>query len=94
MLLRLLLEDVQPDDLFLDVIGKAERLPVKRYAQAVAVALALRHSWERDDLLRFSKRLGVKVTSKDLTAASTDTAADADAATASPSHPRKTRTRA
>ena len=94
MLLRLLLEDVQPDELFLDVIGKAERLPVKRYAQAVAVALALRHSWERDDLLRFSKRLGVKVTSKDLAVTSTDTATDADAAPASPPQPRKTRTRA
>ena len=32
MLLRLLLEDIQPDELFLEVIGKAERLPVKRYA--------------------------------------------------------------
>lgn len=94
MLLRLLLKDVQPDELFLDVIGKAERLPVKRYAQAVAVALAVRHSWERDDLLHFSKRLGVKVTSKDLAATSTDTATDADAAPATRPQPRKTRTRA
>jgi len=94
MLLRLLLEDVQPDELFLDVVGKAERLPLKRYAQAVAVALALRHSWDRDDLLRFSKRLGVRVTSKDLAVTSTDTATGGDVAPASPPQPRKTRTRA
>ena len=66
MLLRLLLEDIRPDELFLDVIGKPDRLAAKRYPQAIAVALALRHSWQRDDLLTFSKRLGVKVTSKDL----------------------------
>ena len=66
MLLRLLLEDIRIDDLFLDVVGKPEALPVNRYPQAVATALALRHSWQRDDLITFSKRLGVKVTSKDL----------------------------
>ena len=66
MLLRLLFEDIRIDDLFLDVVGKPEALPVSRYPQAVATALALRHSWQRDDLITFSKRLGVKVTSKDL----------------------------
>ena len=66
MLLRLLFEDIRLDDLFLDVVGKPDGLPVNRYPQAVAIALALRHSWQRDDLITFSKRLGVKVTSKDL----------------------------
>src|SRR5690606_23559475 len=66
MLLRLLLEEIRPDELFLDVLGKPDRIAVKRYPQALAVALALRHGWQRDDLLVFSKRLGVKVTSKDL----------------------------
>lgn len=94
MLLRLLLEDIHPDDLFFEVIGKAERLPVKRYAQAVAVALALRHSWERADLMQFIKRIGVKVTSRDLTVAATDTATDGDAPPPSPPQPRKTRPRA
>ena len=56
MLLRLVLEDIQPDELFVEVVGKPERMPLKRYPQAIAVALALRHSWQRDDLLRFSKR--------------------------------------
>lgn len=90
MLLRLLLEDIRPDDLFLEVIGKAERVPIKRYAQAVAVALALRHSWERDDLLRFSKRLGAAVTSKDLTALQSQTAAGAAAPSAAALRQRKT----
>ena len=93
MLLRLLLEDIHPDDLFLDVIGKAERLPVRRYAQAVAVALALRHSWERADLLQFSKRLGIKVTSKDFTAVPNQTDNIADNSSVSPPQPRKTPSR-
>jgi hypothetical protein len=68
MLLRLLLEDIRPDELFLEVLGKPDRIAAKRYPQAIAVALALRHGWQRDDLVMFSKRLGVKVTSKDLAA--------------------------
>jgi hypothetical protein len=66
MLLRLLLEDIRPDDLFLEVLGKPDRIAIKHYPQALAVGLALRHGWHRDDLITFSKRLGVKVTSKDL----------------------------
>lgn len=66
MLLRLLLEEIRPDEVFLEVLGKPDRIAAKRYPQALAVALALRHGWQRDDLLTFSKRLGVKVTSKDL----------------------------
>jgi ParB/RepB/Spo0J family partition protein len=66
MLLRLLLEDIRPDELFLEILGKPDRIAVKHYPQALVVALALRHSWQRDDLLLFSKRVGVKVTSKDL----------------------------
>src|SRR5690606_36674513 len=66
MLLRLALEDIRPDDLFLEIVGKSDRIAVKRSPQALVVALALTHSWQRDDLLLFSKRLGVKVTSKDL----------------------------
>ena len=55
-------------------------LAAKRYPQAIAVALALRHSWQRDDLVTFSKRLGVKVTSKDLADTPTSTNARSDAA--------------
>jgi len=93
MLLRLLLEDIRPDDLFLDVFGKPDRIAAKHYPQALAVALALRHSWQRQDLLTFSKRLGVKVTSKDLADTPATSPADGEAPSA-PTKPRKTPTRA
>lgn len=75
MLLRLLLEEIRPDEVFLEVLGKPDRIAIKRYPQALAIALALRHGWQRDDLLVFSKRLGVKVTSKDLAAMPTSPSA-------------------
>ena len=90
MLLRLLLEDIRIDDLFLDVVGKPEALPVSRYPQAVATALALRHSWQRDDLITFSKRLGVKVTSKDLADHADSITPDPKTRKASSDRPRKT----
>ena len=93
MLLRLLLEDIRPDDLFLEVLGKPDRIAVKHYPQALAIALALRHSWQRQDLLTFSKRLGVKVTSKDLASTPTPSPHDAEASSA-PARARKTPTRA
>jgi len=83
MLLRLLLEEIRPDDLFPEVLGKPDRIAVKHYAQALAIALASRHGWQRDDLFMFAKRLGVKVTSKDLA----DTPAAPMPAPESPSAP-------
>lgn len=93
MLLRLLLEDIRPDELFLQVLGKPDRIAVKHYPQALTVALALRHGWQRDDLLSFSKRLGVKVTSKDLADTPPSRNADAESPSA-PARPRKSPTRA
>ena len=90
MLLRLLLEDIRIDDVFLEVMGKPEALPVSRYPQAVAVALALRHSWRREDLATFSKRLGVKVTAKDLAPQNDATAPDPMTHKASSNRPSKT----
>jgi ParB/RepB/Spo0J family partition protein len=90
MLLRLLFEDIRVDDLFLDAVGKPESLPVSRYPQAVATALALRHSWQRDDLIAFSKRLGVKVTSKDLADHADSITPDPKTRKASSDRPRKT----
>ena len=90
MLLRLLLEDIRIDDLFLEVVGQPEALPVSKYPQAVAVALALRHSWRREDLATFSKRLGVKVTAKDLAPRNDATAPDPMTHKASSDRPRKT----
>lgn len=89
MLLRLLLEDIRIDDAFIEIVGKPEALPVSRYPHAIAVALALRHSWQRDDLLRFSKRLGVKVTAQDLAAHLANTAPDSTTQKASADRSRK-----
>ena len=93
MLLRLLLEDIRPDELFLDVLGKPDRIATKRYPQAIAVALALRHGWQRDDLVMFSKRLGVKVTSKDLADTPSPSTSDSEPPSASTDRPRKSPTR-
>ena len=89
MLLRLLLEDIRPDELFLDVLGKPDRIAAKRYPQAIAVALALRHGWQRDDLVMFSKRLGVKVTSKDLADTPSPSTPDPEPPSAPTDRPRK-----
>ncbi len=89
MLLRLLFEDIRPDELFLDVLGKPDRIAAKRYPQAIAVALALRHAWQRDDLVTFSKRLGVKVTSKDLADTPSTIASDPEPPSAPTDRPGK-----
>ena len=89
MLLRLLLEDIRPDELFLDIVGKPDRLAAKRYPQAIAVALALRHSWQRQDLFTFSKRLGVKVASKDLADTPTSPTPEPTPQNAPSTRPRK-----
>ncbi|MGE3844996.1 MAG: ParB/RepB/Spo0J family partition protein [Vicinamibacterales bacterium] len=90
MLLRLLLEDIRPDELFLEVLGKPDRIAAKRYPQAIAVALALRHGWQRDDLVMFSKRLGVKVTSKDLADTPTRSTPDPEPPSAPTERPHRT----
>ena len=60
------------------------------YPQGVATALALRHSWQRDDLITFGKRLGLKVTSKDLADHADSTTPDLKTRKASSDRPRKT----
>ena len=90
LLFRLLLEEFRVDELFVDVVGKPDSLPVRRYPQALAVALALRQSWQRDTLLTFAKRLGVKVTAKTLTTLAEPTVSDAETPKASPTRQRKT----
>lgn len=90
MLLRLLLEEIQIDDLFIELVGKPETLPVRRYPQALAVALTLRHSWQRERLLPFAKRLGVKVTAKDLAAHAEPDASNSAEPQEAPNRMRKT----
>jgi hypothetical protein len=83
-LIATLLDELNVDALFTEIVGRPQGLATRRYPQAIAVALALRHSWGREELVKFAKRFGVKLTTKDLSdAANTDTAdapaSDADA---------------
>ena len=65
-LIATLLEELNIDGAFTELVGRPQGLPTKRYPQAIAVALALRHSWRREDLVKFARRFGVKLTTKDL----------------------------
>src|SRR5258708_7460562 len=61
-LLKLLVEELYPDDLFTELVGNLDCVPRRRWPQVVAIAIALRHSWRRDGLARIAKRLGVALT--------------------------------
>ena len=65
-LMATLLEELNIDGAFTELVGRPQGLPTKRYPQAIAVALALRHSWRREELVKFARRFGVKLTAKDL----------------------------
>lgn len=90
MLLRLLLEEIGNDDLFRELVGKPQSLQVRCYPQAVAVALAIRKSWQRDACLTFAKRLGVKLSAKALSDQTEPDASDAGTPEASPDRPHNT----
>lgn len=93
MLLRLVLEEIQIDDLFNELVGKSEPLPVRRYPQALAVVPTLRHGWQRERLLPFAKRLGVKITAKDLAAHGEPAASKSAEPQEAPNRLRKTTTK-
>jgi len=58
-LLRLLLDELFVDESFTELMGEPRTLRLRRYPQAVALAIALRHSWRSDDLADVARRLGV-----------------------------------
>jgi hypothetical protein len=58
-LLKALLEELHVDDAFEGLVGRPARLSVEQYPQAVALAIALKHSWRPDDLQRIARRLGL-----------------------------------
>jgi hypothetical protein len=60
-LLKLLVEELYPDDLFTELVGNLDRVPLRRWPQVMAIAVALRHSWRRDALARIAKRLHVSL---------------------------------
>jgi hypothetical protein len=60
-LLKLLVEELYPDDLFTELIGNLDRVPRRQWPHVVAIAVALRHSWRRDGLARIATRLHVSL---------------------------------
>lgn len=49
-------DELNIDAIFTDLVGRPQGLPTRRYAQAIAVALAFRHSWRGEALVKFAKR--------------------------------------
>jgi hypothetical protein len=68
-LLKLVVEELYPDDLFTELIGNLDRVPTRQWPRVLAIAVALRHSWRRDGLARIARRLHVSLaTQSDRTA--------------------------
>jgi hypothetical protein len=80
-LLALVLEELGTDDLFAELVGSARTIPRRRYAQALAVATALRHSWQPESLAWVAKRLGIVLTPAALCPTSTSNPTSAGAKT-------------
>src|SRR3954453_15686261 len=60
-LLKLVVRELYPDDLFTELIGNLDRVPRRRWPQVIALAVALRHSWRRDGLARIVNSLHVRL---------------------------------
>ena len=61
-LIEAALEELYIDEHFEELLGRAPGdLRPRQYAQAIAVALILRHSWHPDDLACMLKRLKLRV---------------------------------
>jgi hypothetical protein len=56
-LVKAAIEELYPDDLFAEIVGDLDRVPRRLWPQALAVAIALRHSWRCDGLARIATRL-------------------------------------
>jgi len=56
-LLKTVVEELFPDELFAELAGNLDRVPARRWPQVVAIAVALRHSWRRDGVPQLAKRL-------------------------------------
>ena len=62
-LLKLVVHELYPDDLFSELIGNLERVPRRRWPQVIALAVALRHSWRQDGLTRLVRSLRISTAS-------------------------------
>lgn len=64
-LVKLIVEELFPDDLFTELVGHLDRVPPRQWPHVLAIAVALRHSWRRDGLTRLARRLRVSLPAKD-----------------------------
>ena len=55
-----LIEELYVEEEFNALLGDPEVLPLWRYPQAIALAVALRHSWRPDDLACILRRLRIR----------------------------------
>ena len=62
-LLKLVVHELYPDDLFSELIGNLERVPRRRWPQVIALAVALRYSWRQDGLTRLVRSLRINTAS-------------------------------
>ena len=62
-LLKSIVDELYPDDLFTELIGDVDRITPRHWPRVMAIAVALRHSWRRDGLSRLASRLGVPLAS-------------------------------
>ena len=64
-MLELLIEELYIDESIEALLGEhPHALPTRRYPEAIAVALILRHSWRADDLVCIVERLGLTQTAR------------------------------
>jgi hypothetical protein len=56
-LLKLVVEELYPDDLFQDLVGSLDRVPRRQWPWVLAIAVALRLSWRRGGLTRVATSL-------------------------------------
>ena len=62
-LVKLILQELFPDELFNELVGNADCVPSRYWPRALAIAVALRHSWRRDGLVDVANRLRVPLPS-------------------------------
>ena len=65
-LLKLVVEELYPDDRFAELVGRLDRIPRRQWPYVIAIAVALRHSWRRDGLTRIARRLRVSLATSPL----------------------------
>jgi len=61
-LLKLVVAELFPDDLFTELVGNLDRVPRRQWPHVIAIAVALRHSWRRDGLSRIARGLRISLT--------------------------------